>query len=41
MIFLTGDTHRDFRRFDKDVFPEQKVLTKDDYEQLVPIGRIL
>ena len=31
MIYLTGDTHRDFSRFDKDIFPEQRELTKNDY----------
>jgi len=31
MIFITGDTHGDFRRFRTDIFPEQKQMTKDDY----------
>lgn len=31
MIFVTGDTHGDFRRFSTDIFPEQKQMTKDDY----------
>ena len=31
MIFVTGDTHRDFSRFTADSFFEQKTLTKDDY----------
>ena len=31
MIFVTGDTHGDFRRFDGVCFPEQKQMTKDDY----------
>ena len=31
MIFITGDTHGDFRRFNTDIFPEQKQMTKDDY----------
>ena len=31
MIFITGDTHGDFRRFHTDIFPEQKQMTKDDY----------
>ena len=31
MIYLTGDTHGDFRRFSTRVFPEQKQMTKDDY----------
>lgn len=29
-IFITGDTHGDFRRFKKEVFFEQAELTKDD-----------
>lgn len=31
MIYITGDTHRDFARFEKYNFPEQKEMTKDDY----------
>ena len=31
MIYITGDTHHDFKRFDKEIFPEQKEMTKDDY----------
>ena len=31
MIFITGDTHGDYRRFSTDIFPEQKQMTKDDY----------
>lgn len=31
MIFITGDCHRDFRRFNTRVFPEQKEMTKADY----------
>ncbi len=32
MIYITGDTHGDFkRRFNTDSFPEQKSMTKDDY----------
>ena len=31
MIFITGDTHGDFDRFEPAVFPEQKGLTKEDY----------
>lgn len=30
MIFITGDCHSDFRRFDKENFPEQKEMNKDD-----------
>lgn len=31
MMFATGDTHADFRRFDKSIFFEQDKLTKNDY----------
>lgn len=31
MIFVTGDTHREFSRFCRNVFPIQDELTKDDY----------
>ena len=31
MIYLTGDCHADFRRFNTENFPEQSVMTKDDY----------
>lgn len=32
MIYITGDTHANFkRRFSVDNFPEQKEMTKDDY----------
>ena len=31
MIFMTGDTHGEVRRFNRDSFPEQKGMTKDDY----------
>jgi len=31
MIFVTGDTHGDFRRFGKKSFPEQSNLCSDDY----------
>lgn len=30
-IFLTGDTHGDFKRFNADNFPRGKELTKEDY----------
>ena len=30
-IYITGDTHGDFRRFSADNFPEGKTLTKKDY----------
>lgn len=31
MIYITGDCHRDYRRFGMQAFPEQKEMTKDDY----------
>lgn len=31
MIYITGDTHSDFRRFNKSIFPEQREMSKDDY----------
>lgn len=31
MIFITGDTHGDFRRFSTKEFPEKKEMTKDDF----------
>ena len=31
MIFVTGDCHADFHKFNIDSFPEQKEMTKDDY----------
>lgn len=31
MIFATGDTHGNFRRFQQDTFPEQAEMTRDDY----------
>lgn len=31
MIFITGDCHSDFVRFNHENFPEQKEMTKDDY----------
>ena len=30
MIYLTGDTHADFKRFSSARFPDQKEMTKDD-----------
>lgn len=30
MIFITGDTHKEFRRFTTENFPEQYQMTKDD-----------
>ena len=29
-IFITGDTHGDFRRFRPDIFYEQEHMTKED-----------
>lgn len=31
MIYITGDTHSDVKRFSTSAFPEQKEMTKDDY----------
>ena len=31
MIYITGDCHGDFDKFDIDIFPEQKEMTKDDF----------
>ena len=31
MIWITGDTHGDFRRLSSKQFPEQKLMTRDDY----------
>ena len=31
MIYITGDTHSDFSRFNEDNFPIQTEMTKDDY----------
>lgn len=31
MIYITGDTHGNFRRLNTENFPEQKEMTKDDY----------
>lgn len=31
MIYITGDCHSDFTRFNHDNFPEQNEMTKDDY----------
>lgn len=31
MIYVTGDTHADFRRFSTSYFPEQKEMTKQDF----------
>ena len=31
MIYVTGDCHTDFHKFEKRRFPEQKEMTKNDY----------
>ena len=31
MIYITGDTHADFKRFNMKRFPEQREMTRDDY----------
>lgn len=31
MIYITGDCHGDFRRFNTEIFPEQNEMTKEDY----------
>ncbi len=31
MIYITGDCHRDFKRFNTRIFPEQKEMIKEDY----------
>ena len=31
MIFITGDCHADFRRFDPESFPQQENMGRDDY----------
>lgn len=31
MIYITGDCHTDYRRFNREIFPEQKGMTKEDY----------
>lgn len=31
MIYITGDCHSEFRRFNTRIFPEQKEMTKEDY----------
>ena len=34
MIYITGDTHADFSRFEEDKFPIQSEMTKNDYISL-------
>jgi len=31
MIYITGDCHSNFQRFNNSIFPEQAEMTKDDY----------
>lgn len=31
MVYVTGDTHANFRKFSTRLFPEQKSLTRDDF----------
>ncbi len=31
MIYITGDCHSNFERFNKSIFPEQAEMTKDDF----------
>ena len=31
MIYITGDCHGNFERFNVSIFSEQKEMTKDDY----------
>jgi len=31
MIYITGDCHADFRKFNNETFPEQKDMMKEDY----------
>lgn len=31
MIYITGDCHGDYRRFNSQIFPEGKEMTKEDY----------
>ena len=31
MIYVTGDCHQDFRRFNARIFPEQREMSKEDY----------
>ena len=32
MIYITGDCHGNFERFNASIFPEQNEMAKDDYE---------
>lgn len=31
MIYITGDCHGNYERFNASIFPEQNEMTKDDY----------
>ena len=31
MIYVTGDCHGEWSRFDEDIFPEQKEMSRNDY----------
>ena len=31
MIYITGDCHQDFERFNMKNFPEQREMTRDDH----------
>lgn len=31
MIYITGDCHGNFEKFNKRIFPEQNEMTKEDY----------
>ena len=33
MIYITGDCHGNFGRFDPSIFPEQREMTKEDYNK--------
>lgn len=35
MIYITGECHADFRRFNTDIFPEQNEMTKEDYDLVI------
>ena len=42
VIYITGDCHQDFRRFNMESFPEQKEMSKEDYVIICgDIGHIL
>ncbi len=41
MIYVTGDCHGDFGRFNKKIFYEQAEMTKDDYVIILYNGQKL